>query len=324
MKHALLIGQTPLQLVNLIEAEKTYSLNGVYVLFFDCQTNHRRMQELVTLFDLQQVYFFALSRSFRLLFPLKLHRLLRLLPSPIDYVVYGTYASWAAWLVNSLPQAHPILVDDGQKTLTILQRPQAVGLHKNKFLKRLNKSFVQRSEFFTYYADYALEKAQLAQKNTLQFLHRLRPELPQLDLLAQRKVVFIGTNILQTYPSLEAKMAEVVARHRHEGPLLYIMHRYDDEILVKGWAQRYGFACVKLDYPLELYFPYFASDAIVCSFGSSALDTLALLRPDLPITLYRLPLSGFASQAQAEGFAHIWDYCCRQPMFTCIELNSSP
>ena len=323
MTRALFIGQTPLQLINLYEASKSYSCSGLFLLFYDCKNNHKRMLDLVKILNISDVVFIEINAKFRLFFPIYLFKTIQNERYVCDVVFFGTYSSWACWVINQLEAKRTILVDDGHKTINIIQSPKKAGLSKKSVFKSLSKEYVKRSEFFTYYAELAKEYGISARQNSLESIGFVIEQHDQNSVLVFKECsyIFIGTNILQAYLSIEDYIAKVVQKVPSDQRMLYVMHRYDDEELVREWSKKYDFDCIKLSYPLEFYYSAIEIDSTVISFGSSALDTLSIIRAQLPIVLYRLPVEGFISDDMKEGFSNIWDYYCSKPNINCVELK---
>ena len=314
------IAQTPLQLINLYEASKHYKVNGQYILFYDNLDNYARMKELVKVLEVEQFIFFKIDFKFRMFFPLILSRIIKKLKPTCRQGFYGTYASWSAWIINSLAIETAVLVDDGHKTVNLIKVPEITGVFKKSRFKKLSKAFVQNSNFFTFYADFAKKNGFQSEQNSLKYVQKVfsRHQFDSAISIDQYSCFFISTNILARYKSIELYIEKVANSSER---MLYIMHRYDDEELVSEWAQKYQFDCVKFEYPIELYFSLLSESQRVMSFGSTAIDTLSMMKPEVDITLYRLPLDGFDSDSLKVGFTNVWKYSCENSKVKCIDLH---
>ena len=324
--NSLFIAQTPLQLLNCIEASKKYNEKGVFVLFFDCHENYKRMQDLVSLFEIKQVYYYSLNATFRVFFPIILINKFRKLKKEKSFekVYFGTYASWASFLINYLEVFSTVLVDDGSKTIIIINSPERMGLDKKKWLKLLQKDYVQKSSLFTIYFELAKKNRLVCEKNNLENVISFfnfsgsKDKYSKNPFSYDNKQICIGSYISNKCDSFDDHIAILANKARESGKeLLYIMHRYDDETKFSQLANIYNFKCVKFDLPLELVFSsiWNGTDE-VWSQGSTAVDTLQLIYPSLSMRIFQMPLETINTEFQRENFLKLYQYYSEKERLT--------
>lgn len=316
--NSLFIAQTPLQLLNCIEASKKYNEKGIYVLFYDCDENYRRMLKLVDLFDVLNVHYYRLTSTFRMLFPLILLFKFKQYKSKQKFnrIYFGTYASWASFLINYLDVNETILVDDGHKTVGIIKNPKLMGLYKKKWPKFLDKKYVQESRLFTIYSSFGTENGWSCDENNLKFVTEyFNQHNSQLsfsaNLMDEHKIqIFIGSNVSDKCNAFDDHVKVIAEKARNEGKkLFYIMHRYDDEKRLFALADSLNFTCIKYDLPLELLFSsIWDQENEVWSHGSTAVDTLQLIYRSLNARIFQMPLDTLKSDFQKEAFSNLYLY----------------
>ncbi|MBN2866089.1 MAG: hypothetical protein JXK16_08790 [Thiotrichales bacterium] len=314
---SLFIAQTPLQLLNCIEASKKNNQKGYFVLFYDCDENHKRMMALVEIFNVDNVQYYSLNSIFRFIFPIVLFSKFKKLKrkNEINKVYFGTYASWASFLINYLSVENTVLVDDGSKTIVIMNNPKRMGLYKKKWFKCLRKDYVQSSTFFTIYFELAQKKGLPFEKNNLSHVttyinNQTVHNLFKTDLNLGEKQLFIGSFISDKCEKFEEHIGILANKARCDGKeLYYIMHRYDDESKISELADSFNFQCVKYDFPLELVFStIWNGQDEVWSQGSTAVDTLQLIYQGLNVRIFKMPLESINSVFQRENFSKLYDY----------------
>ena len=307
------VAQTPLQLLNLIEAQKAFNKTGEVLLFYRQDYNRRHMQNLLDLYDVEQYSFFKITLLFRLIFIPRLFLRYASRRGRVKTFFFGTYASWSAFLANLLQPDELVLVDDGHKTINILTNSEAEGVMKKRFLPCLSKSFLSRASFFTYYSDLARSLGREAVHNSLEHVIR-SSNLEELSSLDGDSIIFIGTNILHDYEGIEDVLCRITdtAQGRR---VLYVMHRYDNPDLLLGLLKRDDFDVAKFDYPLELVFGalWLENKPEVWTMGTTAIDTLAIIYPEFRVKVFELDYQRFLSEKKAEGFRSLLGFYRKQP-----------
>jgi hypothetical protein len=309
-RSALLIGQSPLQVLNLLEAAAADGVEGRLLIPWSAPLSRDATARLLALLGPLAATFLPLRGVAGLATPLRLALVALRLRGRVNRVYFGTYTSWVSFLVNLLGAKEHVLVDDGQKTINLLTAPHLVGLGSERAWP-FSREFVRTAELFTFYDKLAAEHGRRARPNRLlRMSERLRTAgAGAAEPLGGDGVVFIGTHIEDTYGPFEEHLARVLAAAGGR-PVTYVLHRRDDEGRMRKLGQRLGFRAVRFELPLELAFNQLwrPHRPEVWSFGTTAIDTLLAMHEDLRVRVFRLDPGAFTRARTGQAFASIYRY----------------
>lgn len=324
MNNILYISQSPLQLINNIEAYlQLESSHGRHLIFVRDEQSMEAIDAILELFSLKNFQKYRIKKTFRLFFPLILRNEAR---KNYQKIYFGNTTSYTSFLINKINPEELVHVDDGTRTLGLL------GLHSNsEFFRKpllgfLDKSYLRRSTFFTYYFKQARSFKKPYIKNTLSEVNRHIRQLKNIDRMVPAKEsqkIFIGTNILRNYKNIE-NIFDKVDKEFGLKDSIYLMHRYDDSALMDSLAKRYDFKALKINLPLELYFGYLwqKNQPGVWTFGSTAIDTLTLISPETRFNVITLNSDGFLKPGLGEAFQELYEHLKHNPMVVLHTLDS--
>lgn len=315
MNKILHISQSPLQLINNIEASlKLEHGKGKHIIFLRDKQSEEAIKSIVELFNLKNYELHKLNKKFKLLFPLLLWG-----ETKVNYqtIYFGNTTSYTSFLINKINPKRLIHVDDGTRTISLLQLKPDAKFFKSPFIKSLDKNYLKRSSFFTYYSLHAREAGKPYVNNDLSEVSRKLSKLKKLRTLYPAKPnqkIFIGTNILGTYIGIE-DVFDHLNKKVGLKDCIYLMHRYDHEPLVESLAQKYGFNAYKINLPIEAYFGYLwnRSRPSVWTFGSTAIDTLSLISPDTHFDIMMLDTDGFTKPGLGDSFQSLYQHFGKSP-----------
>lgn len=306
---SLFIGQSPLQILNLVEASRTYGQRGPLFIVYDAEEIRTQIESLLQRLGVSDYRFQQRSLWFRLTYPVTLWLRFFRLRGKVDTIFFGTYTTWASYLVNLLHARHHVLVDDGQKTITIVTAPQAVGLGGRRSRSPFARDYVNDAELFTFYDTLAARHGRRATPNRLRSVAEqlMAGSAAGVPAVGPDDIIFIGTNVTRRYAPLECAMARVVEMAAGRR-ILYLKHRRDDPQKLAELADRFGFEVLSFDLPLELVFHRLWTEhrPAVWTFGTTATDTLQAMYGDLAICVFRLDQAGFTTRKLASAFETIY------------------
>lgn len=325
---SLFIGQSPLQILNLVEASRAYGRQGPLFIVYDSEDIRVQLELLLSRLGVSDYRFQQRNLWFRVAFPLILCRRFLRLRGRVDTVFFGTYSGWASFLVNLVQARHHVLVDDGQKTINIISAPAAVGLGGNGGGRLMfSRAFVAEAELFTFYDALAARHGRRAVPNRLtsvaeQLMHG---SAAGVAAAGPDDILFIGTHVAHRYAPFEAAMAEVVAAAGGRR-LLYLKHRRDDPVATAALAERLGFEVLGFDLPLELVFHrlWATHRPAVWTFGTTATDTLQAMYEDLEVTVFRLDRAGFTTDKLRDAFEGVYQHYAANPRARLVALGTTP
>lgn len=319
------IGQSPLQVLNLVEASRAYAMSGPLLVVYDDEAIRRQIAALLTRLGVRDVRFQRRHLAFRLLFPLWLPWRYARWRGRVDTVFFGTYTGWASLLVHWLRARRHVLVDDGQKTINVITAPHTVGLggrHAGPFAR----DYVDAAELFTFYDELARRHGRAARPNRLDAVAAALMEgsAEAIAPAAADDIVFIGTNVTETYGPFDDAMRQVMAAAAGRR-VLYLMHRRDDPRRLQALGRKLGFEARRFELPLELVFHrlWSAQRPAVWTFGTTATDTLQAMEPALHVRVLRLQRSGFRSERLADAFDSVYAHYARSPRVELLDLGDA-
>lgn len=305
------IVQSPLQLLNVAEACLQDGVHPHMLVVWEDQATCEQLRRLANQTGLTDVRFQRRTPLFRLFAPILLSWWYRRHRSKVDRLYFGTFTSWAAWLVNWVRPRSLIMVDDGQKTINVIRAPHLVGLPGAWYARGpFSKAFVMRAELFTFYEETARRAGRVTRSNRLdkvsQLVHSLGSGVRSVE---PDSILFIGTNISTSYRYFARDMGVIQSAARGKR-LIYLSHRRDDPALIKQLSLALGFEVVQSQLPLELVFSglWRANKPDVWTFGSTATDTLQAMYPELKVTVFKVQVDGFHSPRLGAAFASIYQH----------------
>jgi hypothetical protein len=306
---AFFVGQSPLQILNLVEASRAYGLRGPMLVVYDEDAIRSQIESLLVRLQVDEVTYQRRDLLFRMGFPLILALRYAHLRGRVDTVFFGTYTGWASFLVNLLKARRHVLIDDGQKTINIITSPQLVGLTQRRTRSLLSRAYVDEAEFFTFYDELARRHGRIARPNRLQSVAAdlMQGGIEGIEPAGRDDIVFIGTNVADAYAPFDDAMRHVMAAATGRR-LLYLMHRRDDATRIAKLARALGFEARRFDLPIELVFHHLWSThrPAVWTFGTTATDTLQAMEPTLNVRVFRLDRAGFRSMRLADSYDSIY------------------
>lgn len=321
---ALFIGQSPLQILNLIEASYKFDKRGAFYVVYDKDEIKKQACDILETLDIEHVTFQKRSTMFRIFFPFYITLLyikILLRQGRPEVVFYGTYTSWASLLINIISPKKTVLIDDGQKTINIVTHPSLVGLKKRYIPNPFSRSFVYRSVFFTYYDKLAEDHGLSTVRNNLEDVTKKYSGRINHDFdIPESDIIFIGTNILSTYKNIKEVISSI-KKEAGDSQIHYFSHRHDNKRVLEELEAEIGVRVVKNDIPIELMFSsmWRKSKPRVWAFSSTAVETLLILNDELRITVFRLNPEKFQNQKTAEAFESIYRQYLKEPRITLIE-----
>lgn len=316
MADILYISQSPLQLINNIEASLSLeSGNGKHLIFIRDIQSSEAINSILKLLAPNNYTKYKVNKLLKLFYPLILGA-----ETQAGYrkIYYGNTTSYTSFLINKIKVKDLVHVDDGTRTISLLQLGGNASVFKKPALKVLDKSYLMRSKFFTYYTRQAKDAGKAYIKNSLSEVGSRIAQLKDLESMVpanQNQKIFIGTNILKSYKEIE-KVFENLDKHIGLNDCIYLMHRYDDELFMEAQAQRYKFRAFKINLPIELYFKYLwqRNQPSVWTFGSTAIDTLTLLSPETRIHVIKLDEKEFKKPSLGDSFFKLYEHLKNNPM----------
>lgn len=324
---SLFIGQSPLQILNLVEASRAFGKRGPLFIVYDSEEIRAQIESLLKRLGITEFHFQKRSLWFRLTFPLSLWLRFFPLRGKLDTVFFGTYTTWASYLINLLQARHHVLVDDGQKTIAIITAPQTIGLGGSRSRSMFSRAYVDDAELFTFYDALAARHGRRATPNRLASVARqlMAGGADGVPAAAAGDIIFIGTNLTRRYAPMEAAVARVV-EHAAGRKILYLTHRHDDPRRIADLAGRFGFETLSFDLPLELVFHRLWAEhqPAVWTFGTTATDTLQSMYGNLAIRVFRLDPDGFTTRRLAESFDSIYALYRDNPRIELVDVREAP
>lgn len=323
--NAIFIGQSPLQILNLIEASFKFEQQGLFYVVYDNEEIRDQASDILETLGIEQVIFQRRHAMFRILFPFYIALLyvkIILGQGRPENIFYGTYTTWASLLVNIISPKRAVLIDDGQKTINIITNPHLVGLKKKYIPTPFSRDFVRRSIFFTYYDKIAEEHGFSTRRNSLEEVsQRYARKIHREFDLSESDIIFIGTNILSSYANIKGVISSIKEK-AGESQIHYFSHRRDDKKVLQELTSELGIKVVKNDIPIELMFSsmWRKRRPRVWAFSSTAVETLLMLNDELNITVFRLSPDGFSNQNTAEAFESIYKQYLKEPRITLTEV----
>ena len=323
----LFIGQSPLQVLNLVEASRAYGEPGPLFIVYDSDEIRSQIESLLRRLGVTRYTFRKRNLWFRVTYPLTLALQFRHLRGRLDTVFLGTYTSWASYLVNLLKPRRTVLVDDGQKTITILTAPHTVGLGGRHSRWMFSRAYVADAELFTFYDALAARHGRRAVPNRLgSVAQQLIPgSAADVRAAGPDDILFIGTHLAHRYTLFDEAMASVVAAAQGRR-LIYLRHRRDDPASIAALAQRLGFEVLGFDLPLELVFHrlWATHRPAVWTFGTTATDTLQAMYEDLEVKVFRLDASGFTTTRLRDAFEGVYRHYAASPRTEVVAIDQAP
>lgn len=326
--NAIFIGQSPLQVLNLIEASFKFEQQGLFYVVYDKEEIKDQAADILETLGIAQVIFQRRNAMFRIFFPFYIALLyLKIIfrQGRPENIFYGTYTTWASLLVNIISPKKTILIDDGQKTINIITNPRLVGL-KNKYIPTpFSRDFVRRSIFFTYYDRIAAEHGFSTRRNNLEEVSQLYSKNTYREFdISESDIIFIGTNILNSYANIKEVISSI-KKKAGKSQIHYFSHRRDEKKVLQELTNELGIKVVKNDIPIELMFSsmWRKSRPRVWAFSSTAVETLLMLNDELNITVFRLSPDGFSNQNTAKAFESIYHQYLKEPRITLTEVPLS-
>lgn len=321
---ALCIGQSPLQVLNLVEALRADGADGRFLVVYDSEDVRAQIASLLERLGVREVRFQRRHLAFRLLHPLYLAPTWWRLRGRAATAYFGTYTSWASFLVNVVGAPRSVLVDDGQKTINILQAPELVGLAGRDMPWPWSRRFVRDAELYTFYDELAASRGRVARPNRLASVSaQLMGSSVEARPAGPDDILFIGTHLQDGYEPFERDL-ERVLREAGGRRVVYLMHRRDDAGRMRELGRRLGFEPLRFDLPLELVFHRLWSQEKpqTWTFGTTATDTLQAMHPELEVRVHRLDPAGFRSARTGAAFESIYAHYATRPRTTLVPRPS--
>lgn len=310
MQNILYISQSPLQLVNNIEASLLLEKNrGKHIIFIRDKQSNQAIDLIIEEFRLKEFKKYKINKKLKIFFPFLLTKEKKV---NYDKIYYGNTTSYTSYLINKIKPEELIHVDDGTRTLYLLGLNDKSKYFEKKLFKSLEKNYLKRSTFFTYYYKEAEQKGKKYIINNLSMAQKVieqKSYLAQVNPAEKNQKIFIGTNILNDYDGIE-KIFKKINDAIELKDSIYIMHRYDDSSKMKVLAEKYDFQAIKINLPIELYFKYLwkKNKPEIWTFGSTALDTLALICPDATFNVIKLNTDRFLKPGLGLAFENIYTH----------------
>lgn len=321
----LYISQSPLQLINNIEAYlELEESQGKHLIFIRDQQSMESLNTIIEIFKLQNVQKISITKWFKIFFPLILRQQAKW---QYTKIYFGNTTSYTSFLINQNKPKNLVHVDDGTRTLQLLKLNAKSNFFKKPIFKFLSKTYLNNSVFFTYYDQQANSLNRPYIKNSLSMVSKYILQLDRLQHLVPAQTgqkIFIGTNILQTYKNIEDVFAQINTQIGLKDSI-YLMHRYDDELLMQKLAQRYDFQVMKINLPIELYFGYLwqKNQPSVWTFGSTAIDTLTLIHPSTKFNVIKLNTNKFTKPILKRNFNDLYTHFSTYSMVAFHDVNSN-
>lgn len=320
---ALFIGQSPLQVLNLIEASHLEEEEAFFLLIWDNEQTKAQIEALLKSLCVRNVQFLKNSSTLRILHSVILLPLAARLRGRINRVYFGTYTSWVSFLINLLGVKEHVLVDDGQKTINILTAPHLVGIGKEWRPWPWSRAYVHQAELFTFYDDLARSCGRRARANRLKWVtSQLEETSIEIQPAGPDEILFIGTYLQDSYEPFKRDLKQVV-EYAQGRRILYILHRRDNSERMRELGERLGFDVARFEMPLELVFHllWAKNQPEVWTFGSTATDTLQAMLPELHVRVFLLDPQGFAKLRTGESFGSIYKQYGENDRAKVIELK---
>lgn len=322
--NAFFIGQSPLQILNLAEASFNFKEYGLFYIVYDKEEIRKQISEILEALEIKSAIFQRRSLAFRVLFPfymISLYAKILARQGRPHSVFYGTYTTWASFLINIIRPKETILVDDGQKTINIITNPILAGLKERYLPTPFSRNFVRRSTFFTYYDKIASTYGLRTRQNRLRNISiKYAKNEPHAFGISNNDLIFIGTNILSGYTDITRIMA-LIKEKANGKAIYYFPHRRDSKEVLDFFASNLGIHVIEKSLPIELTFSsiWRSNRPEVWAFSSTAVDTLLMLNDELRVSVFRLNPKGFHNKNTANAFESIYQQYLAEPRITLID-----
>lgn len=292
-KNNFFVAQSPLQLLNCIEAQYKFKTQNNILIFIESghlQTEFQ-MKRLLKLFKWKDIIYIHLptTKIENITFVAEVRKKLKYyLSHKIEKVFIGDFRGFQMLhIANYLSAEEVYLVDDGISTVSYDNYIQFKSIQKT-LSKLKHRAFFYKTKqinynFFTIYD--MKEKRKVF--NNYDFINTYKSNSEVKD-----EIFFIGQPLVKlgivSKEYYQENLKKIIDLHRNE-KLVYVMHRIEDEAYIKELSHQFGFDYRRFDDLLELemiravYLP-----KTFATFYSSALFSMSQLFKNLDYIAYRI------------------------------------
>lgn len=293
IKSAVLLVESPMQLINAIEAKHRFEIEESYLLirYDGIASNDEHIDYILNSIDNRFSNISKIMLQYGKKNPFKmLEPLMQCLKYNPDYLFLGNYFSGFAKLVKMLyPTRKTIYLDDGAQTTKLYYDNKKVNLFSYYFFKELYPERIYVHHNFEFTKSKLTEKNQTIDSNTVFFIGAA---LTENNLIS-----------VDNYDKLFSAVVNCYKDYR----IVYLPHRFEDANKYNKYST---VDILKPNMPVELYLLQLNElPRKVVSFYSAALYTInSLFGNVLEVESIKIPLNIFTNTHYAEKIEKLYDY----------------
>lgn len=309
---ALFLSESPLQLLNAIEAKAHFNIadNDANIVLLKGVSNKSFQQQLDLIDSAQWGTVYHLNYRFRSVSVFKLMAKIRDViqqNSDVDVVFIGDYRTIVMrHVINMINPERTVLLDDGNATIHLARdrysciRPSGIFPRLKYFmlfkLIGVNDQYIKAVTFFTIYKIDPASPDDVIQNNYSMLKSKLR------DKPAANQVIFIGCPFVETnsvssnyseesYFKYLREIEEDLKNKYQVNDILYVAHRREKTSKLETINSMKGYSVADFNEPLEIAISKLeCKPLLIATFFSGAIDTLiTMMDGDVKFVSYRLP-----------------------------------
>lgn len=293
IKSAVFLVESPMQLINAIEAKHYFEIQETYLLirYDGIASNDRHIDYVLDTIDnrFSRISRFVLQYGKKDFFKMCKPILLCLRYNP-EYLFIGNYFSGYSKLAQLLyPNKKTIFLDDGAQTTKLYYDNKKINL-------------------FSYFSFNEIYPGRIYEKHSFEFLkHKLKDNKQEIK---KNLLFFIGTPLVENHLIETSKYDNVlktVVSFYSGYKIIYFPHRFEDLSKLK---ERTEFEIASIDMPFELYLLQLRllPEKIV-SFYSAALYTVnSMMGEMIKVEAFRIPSSYFLDVQYADKIDKLYKF----------------
>lgn len=293
IKSAVFLVESPMQLINAIEAKHHFSIQKTYLLirYDGIASNDNHIDYVLDMIDnkFDRISYIMLQYGKKNIFKMLIPLIWCIKFNP-EYLFIGNYFSGFSRLVRMFyPNKKTIFLDDGAQTTRLYYDNKKINMFSYFSFDERYPGRIYEKHGFNYLKQRLREKEQKIKKGT---------------------VFFIGTPLVENHliePSQYDKVLKSVINHYKNYEIKYFPHRFEDLTKLK---ENKEFDIVSINMPFELYLLQVKMlPEKVVSFYSAALYTInSMLGDVIKVEAFRFPLSYFINVQYAEKINKLYRF----------------
>lgn len=293
IKSAVFLVESPMQLINAIEAKHHFSIQESFLLirYDGIASNDNHIDYVLETIDnkFSRISCIKLQYGKKNIFKMMKPLLWCLRYTP-EFLFLGNYFSGYSRLVRLLyPNKKTFFLDDGAQTTKLYYDNKKINLFSYFSFNEVYSGRIYEKHAFSYLKNKLKEKKQDTKKGI---------------------IYFIGTALVENH-LIEASrfdnVIKAVMKHYRNYDIKYFPHRFEN---LTKFKERYKLEIVNIDMPFELYL--LQEEVLperIISFYSAALYTVNSMMGDIiKIEAYRIPSSYFLDVQYAEKVDKLYSF----------------